>query len=172
MGERPSNVDSDHPNGNAVDVMIPDYSAPACVALGDAIAQWLVANRKKLGVKYVIWNDADLVGVPGRRGLADCGTAAGSCYNGPSDTASHRDHVHVSTYGDSAGAAPVAGPRVGPAVLPLASFTLTARFGQCGSMWARCHTGLDFSAGTGQPIRAVLGGRVVASGTVPARTGG
>ena len=50
-------------------------------------------------------------------------------------------------------------------MLPLASFTLTARFGQCGSMWARCHTGLDFAAGTGQTIRAVLGGRVVASGS-------
>lgn len=41
----------------------------------------------------------------------------------------------------------------------------TARFGQCSSLWARCHTGLDFAAGTGQPIRAVLGGRVLASGS-------
>ncbi len=52
----------------------------------------------------------------------------------------------------------------GPPVLPVASVVLTARFGQCSSLWARCHTGLDFSAGTGTPIRAVLGGRVVSSG--------
>ena len=50
-------------------------------------------------------------------------------------------------------------------MLPLASVSLTARFGQCSSLWARCHTGLDFSAGSGQPIRAVLGGRVIASGS-------
>jgi murein DD-endopeptidase MepM/ murein hydrolase activator NlpD len=144
--------------------MIPDYSAPASVALGDAIAQWLVANRKKLGVKYVIWNERIWSVSRADEGWRMCGTAAGSCYNGPSDTASHRDHIHVSTYGDSAGAAPVAGPSGGSAVLPLASFVLTARFGQCSSLWARCHTGLDFATGTGQPIRAVLGGRVVASG--------
>src|SRR5918992_803459 len=55
VGERPGNPTSDHPHGNAVDVMIPNYSSPAGVALGDAIAQWLVANRKKLGVKYLVW---------------------------------------------------------------------------------------------------------------------
>src|SRR5918997_1697191 len=57
VGERPGNTDSDHPHGNAVDVMIPDYSSQAGVALGDAIAQWLVVNRKKLGVKYIVWNE-------------------------------------------------------------------------------------------------------------------
>jgi murein DD-endopeptidase MepM/ murein hydrolase activator NlpD len=165
VGDRPGNANSDHPHGNAVDVMIPDYSSPAGVALGDAIAQWLVANRKKLGVKYVIWNARIWSVARADEGWRTCGTAAGSCYSGPNDTASHRDHIHVSTYGDSAGAVPLNGSSGGPAVLPLASFTLTARFGQCGSMWARCHTGLDFSAGTGQPIRAVLGGRVVASGS-------
>ena len=167
VGQRPGNPNSDHPAGNGVDVMIPDYSSPAGVALGDAIAQWLVANRKKLGVKYVIWNERIWSVARADEGWRLCGTTAGSCYNGPSDTASHRDHIHVSTYGDSAGADFPTGPGAsgGPAVLPLASFRLTARFGQCSSLWARCHTGLDFSAGTGQPIRAVLGGRVIASGS-------
>ena len=36
IGSRP-NV-SDHPYGNAVDVMIPDYTSPAGVATGDEIA--------------------------------------------------------------------------------------------------------------------------------------
>ena len=53
IGSRP-NV-SDHPYGNAVDVMIPDYTSPAGVAAGDQIARWLLQNRKQLGVKYVIW---------------------------------------------------------------------------------------------------------------------
>jgi murein DD-endopeptidase MepM/ murein hydrolase activator NlpD len=166
VGERPANVDSDHPAGNAVDAMIPDYRSPAGVALGDAVAQWLVANRKKLGVKYVIWN-AQIWSVARQgEGWRRCGTAAGPCYNGPDDTASHRNHIHISTYGDSAGA-DVSGGTGGPAVLPLAApFRLTARFGQCSTLWARCHTGLDFSTGgAGRPIRAVLGGRVVASGS-------
>jgi hypothetical protein len=156
---------SDHPAGNAVDVMIPNYASPAGVALGDEIAAWVVQNRKKLGMKYVIWNERIWSVARQQEGWRLCGTAEGSCYNGSNDTAAHRDHVHVSTYGDSAGSDPPPAGTGGPAVLPLASFLLTARFGQCSSLWARCHTGLDFSAGTGQPIRAVLGGRVIASGS-------
>jgi murein DD-endopeptidase MepM/ murein hydrolase activator NlpD len=100
-----------------------------------------------------------------REGWRLCGTAAASCYNGPNDTAAHRDHVHISTFGDSAGAERSSGGSGGRAVLPVAHFVLIARFGQCSSLWAHCHTGLDFSAASGQPIRAVLGGRVIASGS-------
>ncbi len=164
VGQRPGNPDSDHPAGNAVDVMIPDYRSPAGVALGDAIAHWLVANRKKLGVKYVIWNEHIWSVARQREGWRLCGTPSGSCYNGPDDTAAHRNHVHVSTYGDSAGS-DVSGGTAGQAVLPLSPVVLTARFGQCSSLWSHCHTGLDFSAGTGTPIHAVLGGRVIASGS-------
>jgi hypothetical protein len=162
---------SDHPAGNAVDVMIPDYASPRGVALGDEIARWVVQNRKKLGMKYVIWNERIWSVARQQEGWRLCGTAAASCYNGSNDTAAHRDHVHISTYGDSAGSDPApagtggSAGTGGPAVLPVSPAVLTARFGQCGSLWARCHTGLDFSAGTGQPIRAVLGGRVLASGS-------
>ena len=153
IGSRP-NV-SDHPYGNAVDVMIPDHTSPAGVAVGDEIARWLLANRRQLGVKYLIWNKQ----IWSVERQAD----GWRPYVGVSP---HYDHVHVSTYGDSAGSDVLSGPggSHGPAVLPLASVVLTARFGQCSSLWARCHTGLDFSAGTGTPIRAVLGGRVVSSG--------
>ena len=165
VGSRPSNVDRDHQNGLAVDAMIPNYRSPAGIAMGDAIARWLLANRKKLGVKYVIWNEHIWSVARQREGWRRCGTVAGPCYNGPNDTAAHRDHVHISTYGDSAGAQPMAGGSGGPAVLPVSHYVLTARFGSCSSLWARCHTGLDFAAASGQPIRAVLGGRVIASGS-------
>jgi murein DD-endopeptidase MepM/ murein hydrolase activator NlpD len=147
--------------------MIPDYRSPAGVALGDAIAHWLVANRKRLGVKYVIWHEHIWSVTHQQQGWRLCGTPAGSCYNGPDDTAAHRNHVHISTYGDSAGGADpaVGGGSGGPAVLPVSSFRLTARFGQCSTLWSRCHTGLDFATATGTPIRAVLGGRVIASGS-------
>ena len=155
----------DHPAGNAVDVMIPNYASPGGVALGEEIAAWVMQNRKKLGLKYVIWNERIWSVERQQEGWRLCGTAAASCYNGSNDTAAHRDHVHVSTYGDSAGSDPAPVGPVGPAVLPVSPAVLTARFGQCGSLWASCHTGLDFSAGTGQSIRAVRGGRVIASGS-------
>jgi hypothetical protein len=161
--DRPGNPTSDHPSGNAVDVMIPDYAGPAGVALGDRVAAWLVANRKKLGVKYVIWNEriwSEQRQSDGWRDYCSTGVPCGD------DSSSHRNHIHVSTYGDSAGAdvTMAAAASGGPAVLPLSRVVLTARFGQSSSLWARCHTGLDFSAGTGTPIRAVLGGKVVSSG--------
>jgi murein DD-endopeptidase MepM/ murein hydrolase activator NlpD len=46
--------------------------------------------------------------------------------------------------------------------LPLASgvYRITAKFGQCSGLWSHCHTGLDFAAPSGTPIRSVAGGVV------------
>lgn len=44
------------------------------------------------------------------------------------------------------------------------SFALTAGFGECGSLWESCHTGLDFSAAQGAPAMAASDGVVVFSG--------
>ena len=51
-----------------------------------------------------------------------------------------------------------AAPKV---VLPTTGYHLTARFGQGGSRWANNHTGLDFAAPIGTPVRSVMAGEVI-----------
>ncbi|MEU6084193.1 M23 family metallopeptidase [Streptomyces sp. NPDC047108] len=48
--------------------------------------------------------------------------------------------------------------------LPVASYTLTAGFGQAGSLWSSDHTGLDFAAPSGTPAKAVHGGTITEAG--------
>jgi murein DD-endopeptidase MepM/ murein hydrolase activator NlpD len=48
--------------------------------------------------------------------------------------------------------------------LPLASYSLSSRFGECSALWSACHTGLDFSAPSGSPIYAVANGVVTEVG--------
>ena len=51
-------------------------------------------------------------------------------------------------------------------VLPVTGgvYRLTSRFGECSSLWSRCHTGLDFAAPSGTPIKAVAAGVVTEVG--------
>ncbi|MEV8374396.1 M23 family metallopeptidase [Kribbella sp. NPDC056861] len=51
-----------------------------------------------------------------------------------------------------------AAPKV---VLPTTGYHLTAGFGQAGGRWASNHTGLDFAAPIGTPIRSVMAGEVI-----------
>lgn len=163
-GRRPGNVDQDHQEGRAVDAMVPGFATAAGRELGQAIASWVVANRARLGVKYVISNGQIWSVQRASEGWRACGSVNASCYSGADDTAAHRDHVHVSVFGNQAStAADLAGP-TGPIVRPVDRYVLTARFGECSSRWANCHTGLDFAAGTGTPIRAIMGGTVVWAG--------
>ena len=49
--------------------------------------------------------------------------------------------------------------------LPTSSYTITSSFGQAGSLWSSgYHTGLDFAAPTGTPLKAVHTGTVTEAG--------
>jgi murein DD-endopeptidase MepM/ murein hydrolase activator NlpD len=49
--------------------------------------------------------------------------------------------------------------------LPTSSYTITSSFGQAGAYWSSgYHTGLDFAAPTGTPIKAVHGGTITEAG--------
>ncbi|WP_369383552.1 M23 family metallopeptidase [Streptomyces sp. cg36] len=49
--------------------------------------------------------------------------------------------------------------------LPVGSYTITSTFGEAGSMWSSGHhTGLDFAAPTGTPLKAIHGGTVKSAG--------
>ncbi|MFF1418306.1 M23 family metallopeptidase [Streptomyces sp. NPDC058280] len=49
--------------------------------------------------------------------------------------------------------------------LPTSSYTLTSTYGESGSMWSSgYHTGLDFAAPTGTPVKAVHSGTVKSAG--------
>jgi murein DD-endopeptidase MepM/ murein hydrolase activator NlpD len=49
-------------------------------------------------------------------------------------------------------------------VLPVEGYRLTATFGQFSGLWATSHTGLDFAAPEGTPIRAIANGVVTSTG--------
>ncbi|MFJ8742538.1 M23 family metallopeptidase [Embleya sp. NPDC127516] len=53
-------------------------------------------------------------------------------------------------------------------VLPTSDYTLTGRFGNSGSRWAHTHTGLDFAARAGTPIKAAAAGKIASAGSAGA----
>ena len=78
-----------HPNGLAIDVMIPNYRSRAGIELGNQIAGYALANAKRWGVLHVIWRQAYYPGIGAPSWTADYG----------SETANHYDHVHIATDG-------------------------------------------------------------------------
>jgi hypothetical protein len=78
-----------HPNGLAIDVMIPDYHSDAGIELGNQIAGYALANAERWGVVHVIWRQGFYPGIGAPSWTADYGN----------ETANHFDHVHIATDG-------------------------------------------------------------------------
>ena len=69
-----------HPNGLAIDIMIPNSDSPEGIALGDEILAFAMANAARFGLQDVIW----------RGTYYTPSGPAGSGYG-------HYDHVHITT---------------------------------------------------------------------------
>jgi hypothetical protein len=78
-----------HPNGLAIDVMIPNYASDEGIELGNQIAGLALANAKRWGVLHVIWRQGYYPGIGAPSWTADYGN----------ETANHFDHVHIATDG-------------------------------------------------------------------------
>ncbi len=78
-----------HPNGLAIDVMIPDHSSEEGIELGNQIAGYALANAERMGVIHVIWRQGFYPGIGAPSWTADYG----------SETLNHFDHVHIATDG-------------------------------------------------------------------------
>ena len=78
-----------HPNGLAIDVMIPNHDSPDGIELGNQIAGFALANAKRWGINHVIWRQKIYPGVGKGSWTADYGN----------ETANHYDHVHIATGG-------------------------------------------------------------------------
>ena len=78
-----------HPNGLAIDVMIPNYHSQEGIELGNQIAGFALANAKRYGILHVIWRQGFYPGIGAPSWTADYGN----------ETANHFDHVHIATDG-------------------------------------------------------------------------
>ncbi|APE14686.1 hypothetical protein K0O64_16615 [Mycolicibacterium pallens] len=78
-----------HPNGMAIDVMIPNYQSPEGKELGDRIAAFALANADRLSLNHVIW----------RRIIYDHAGKPSLMPNLGGDDANHYTHVHIATNG-------------------------------------------------------------------------
>lgn len=84
---------SDHPNGDAVDFMIPRWNTPAGNTFGWTVAHWFEAQAGTLGVKYVIFDDQIWRPSGSRAGWKPYTHPNGKTSD---PTKRHLNHVHVS----------------------------------------------------------------------------
>lgn len=132
---------SDHPSGNALDIMVPVRSE-----LGDRIAAWGLANFNPLMLKYIIWKQAISKG-GGWKGMADRGGT----------TANHYDHNHWSFIHDTWGRPAELGPVLSP--------------DEVASLVASGGAGNPMEAILMSAIRPILDGAKLAAGSIPVTYG-
>lgn len=86
-GRRSEDGYGEHSSGNAMDIMIPDYSTPEGKALGDAVASFLVQNKDAIDLNGMIWRQTSY-----GYGGGWSGKTMGDRGN---DTQNHFDHIHA-----------------------------------------------------------------------------
>jgi hypothetical protein len=79
-----------HPQGLAIDVMIPNYNTPAGKALGDLIVRYALENADRFDLNHVIWRQVFYPPHGTPHVMADLGD----------DNANHFTHVHIATNGE------------------------------------------------------------------------
>lgn len=113
---------ADHPEGRAIDAMIPDFQSGEGVELGNRIKNYFLSHAEELNVEYVIW----------RQELTPVGGTPYIMEDRHTLTDNHFDHVHVTFHG---GGMPKPGQKYGPAPLggdDDSSAAGTAAQGECG----------------------------------------
>ncbi len=78
-----------HPNGLALDVMIPHHQTSGGKALGDRIAAYIRANADRFALNHLIWRQVLYLPNGTVRRMGDHG----------SDDANHFTHLHIATNG-------------------------------------------------------------------------
>lgn len=78
-----------HPNGLAIDVMIPNPTSAHGKALGDRVLAFVMSHAKQFGLDHAIW----------RQTIYTQGAAPRLMGNRGSFTQNHMDHVHIATSG-------------------------------------------------------------------------
>ncbi len=78
-----------HPNGLAIDVIIPNWQTPAGRALGERIARFALENAVRFNVEHIIWQRVYHPARGSSQLMPD--------YGNPD--ANHYTHVHIATYG-------------------------------------------------------------------------
>jgi len=78
-----------HPDGLALDVMIPQYDTPGGKALGDRVVAFVQAHAQELGLDHVIWRQTQHNADGSSSSMDDRGSAR----------ANHFDHVHIASIG-------------------------------------------------------------------------
>jgi murein DD-endopeptidase MepM/ murein hydrolase activator NlpD len=113
----------------------------------------LPAAANALAGDHVAAEIADSVSSPFTPGIDRTGSHQSASQGAPASTPTYRlvRGLHFKT--------------VPPQLeLPVLHYRLTGRFGQVSGLWAHTHTGLDFAAPEGTPIRSVAAGVVVSTG--------
>lgn len=163
----------EHGTGRAIDWMVPGgwQNNPVGHKVTADLANWLVKNRKQLGVEYVIYNNKiwsaardkpDAVYPQDWRPYKVCTPPRGTVEScGP--TGAHLDHVHVTLYGNKGVVESAAALSDGAWTIPFRdNFQMGAGTCTAGTdCWGYGdHTGQDMAAAENSPILSVGSGVV------------